>query len=208
MAAGLDPRLRDLRALAADEPLLLAHQVQLAGGDADAGYLPHRPVRLQQQLELALQRDRERIDLIGRGPLGSHRLLRGKLHRLPRQRGAGTGDAHRQLGRRVDVFRTRRTGGREAPRPTGDDADADALLGRVGETLGSAVLGVDRLMPPHYRARVRITRARLRGPPHRPTNQLLHTPAPRRALYNRQSALRRIASPLPFRRRRRRTCSA
>ena len=144
-AAGLDARLDDVGAFAGGEPLLLADEVELAGGDADAGDLAHDGIGFEQERELLVQGYGERVDPVVRRPLPLDRVQRCEGDLLGREGGAGASDADGQVGGGVDVLRSGRGGGGESPGAVGDEADADAPVVGVAQAFGHAILGVDLL---------------------------------------------------------------
>ncbi len=144
LAAGLDGRRGDLGGdlvdvLLDDAPLGRGEEAVLeAGVDTprdreDAGDLAGLGGGGAEQLELLLDRDRERVgdDL---GAIGvAIRRRRGQLDRPAAERGIGPGDldglaAARAMASRVDLV-----GGRESPGTVGQNAEAEAERAVIGD---------------------------------------------------------------------------
>ena len=144
-AAAWRPLLRARRALGGGEGLALAPcaargdragEALVAGAQGALGG--------EQQLELVLQRDGERVERVGRGPVPSGR--RHRRQRGGRRRGLGLRDGERSRQRRLrpgagDVAR-----GGEAPAAADPHANADALRGRAVDRVDGAVEDRDRLI--------------------------------------------------------------
>ena len=86
-------------------------------------------------------------------------LWRSDVNAVAREGRAGAGNLHRARGDRVDILRSGRGGAGESPGAGCDDANTDALVGRIAESLGRAVLSVDLLNATDNRASVGIARA-------------------------------------------------
>ena len=107
---------------------LLAHELERALADADLGKECHRRIRAQQQLDLVVERDGERIAQDGRPVLARQRRRGGETHggavdprRCPR-------DADRVARRILDRRRIEHVDGGETPGAACDHANADTLV--------------------------------------------------------------------------------
>src|SRR5688500_4053442 len=143
-AAALAERLRDLRALRREEELLLALDRVAGSGRAKSRLPAERRLRVDEESDPLLERQRERVDV--------HR------RRVLRDRGLDVGkDGVRELRERarlrqldgegrdaIDLRRRRDLRRREAPATVGDRADAEA----------ERLAAVDGLDPPVLHERV------------------------------------------------------
>ncbi len=78
--AGHGARLMDRGALAGVKPLLVAAEIQIGLGQRNALHRAQLAVDLHQQVEILLDRGRERVDAARGRPLGLVRLFRSQLH--------------------------------------------------------------------------------------------------------------------------------
>ena len=152
-AARLDDLLLDRAPERGDEHLVLPVRAHERRPDGHVGVL-HAVLRLQAEVDLVRDRDREGVAFERRSVLRGRRLDR-------RERAAVAAGSRlrerRRAERRLAGARVGRTPvARESPRPVDEDTDADALAVEVADLLDLAVLGRDELGAAHDHARVGV----------------------------------------------------
>src|SRR5581483_5350089 len=174
-ASALDRLLVDLDAVRGEEELALAPGADGRLGDLHVRVAERLP-GAQAERDLVVERDRERVAL-DRGAVGAGAGLEGREHeralRGAARCGRETVGAERGVAR--SLRREAAVGG-EAPRPAGEDADADPLGLRVRQRLDAAVLRRHRLRAAHDGARVRVVGAGAEGRVDRRCTGLAHRP--------------------------------
>ncbi len=120
-------RLRRERPVGGGQRLLLAQELEARVDEADALHLECRFVGAEEERDLVLDRDLERVDLDRRLPLADHRLHRRELHGAPAGDLRRARDARRLArGELHGVARELARGG-EAPRAIDERPHADAV---------------------------------------------------------------------------------
>ena len=166
-AAGLVDGLIDQRALGVGESAFLADENQVAHPRADLGYSRHFGIGGQQQGQLVLRRNGERVNGHRRGiaaPAGHRRAQQlGRRTAQPVLPGRRAGNLNRLPGGAVGRGGSQLPRGRKPPRPVvkGPDAQARRFVG--GHRLHHAVADDDTLLPVGHQANVGVLRPPLPG---------------------------------------------
>ena len=157
---GLDDGLIQPRALGAGEEPVLADELERAVAHPHLGDPGHRRIGGEEDLELALQRDREGVDDDRGAVLAGERDDRGEPHRGAAQPGPGAGDAHRPPHRLLRLPCVDAVDPGEAPAPVDDHPHPDALVVGEGHPGHPAVLDLEGLDGAHHHPAVGVRRPR------------------------------------------------
>ncbi len=178
-SAGLDDRLLDARSLAAGKELMVPHRRERAEPGGHTGNV-HAGVGSQQEIDLAIQRHRERVDdhrgRVGRGDAGHGR----EPHPADGAARRRACDAHRQSCRILEAGRVGALGAAEAPRPVDEHADAASLVLELADVVDAAVLDRHRLDASLHHAAVGIHRPGSVGGVQQPIGDVMHGRSPLR----------------------------
>ena len=157
--AGRVFRLMDVGALGREEPRFLAHKIHARLGERDALDCPHLRICLQQQVKILLDRRRERIHFVWRGPIGHRRRLRSQAHVLAFYARRCLGNLNRPRSRRLDAIPAQMRGCRKAPRAVRNHAHTDAQRIRLRSMPHPPVLGGQGTIANRHHPRIGIGRA-------------------------------------------------
>ena len=142
--ARLRDDLLDARAFARREERVATPEVHRRLRDREPLHGLELGRRLQQQVDLLVERDGEGIFLDRGFPEGSHRLLVRQDDRRAQQGPGRAGDLDGEAGDALDLLRVHERGPRETPCAVDQDPHADAGIGAAADAFDAAVLDVDR----------------------------------------------------------------